>query len=124
MIVDKIYPTEIVTRHVNEQNLANVDMVKLNLDHTDPRIIDIVLCINVLTGVERGAQVDDGLLLTYSRRLGNIRSFRRLILSTISGAEYLNAEEMMAWRACGFCKSFRASENFILNLSSSRKSIC
>jgi acyl-CoA reductase-like NAD-dependent aldehyde dehydrogenase/predicted nucleotidyltransferase len=70
MTPDHIYPAEVVTRNNLDQALRNVDSITMDLEETSPQEFDTIIWVDVLSGIKRGIQGNQDLLLEYGRRVG------------------------------------------------------
>lgn len=70
MKVDYTYPVEIVTRQFLDECLASLERITMNIESTDPQTLDIVVWVEVLTGVKRGIVGDINLLFAYAKKVG------------------------------------------------------
>ncbi|KAH8679537.1 Aldehyde/histidinol dehydrogenase [Tricladium varicosporioides] len=70
MVVDEMFPAEIVTLKFLEEAIASLETIVLNLEHTDIRVFDIVLLTVALSGCKRGIVGNQELLFEYAKKVG------------------------------------------------------
>ncbi|KAL9114760.1 MAG: hypothetical protein Q9227_001439 [Pyrenula ochraceoflavens] len=70
MVRDEIYPAEIVTLETLKQGFARLSSIDMNLEYTDLATFDLIVWVEVFSGVKRGMVGQHDLLLDFAKASG------------------------------------------------------